>query len=92
MSTYVQQSYRKQLLTLGRMEGTVSVDSHSWTFIGAVLNGPIETRPDSESVRDVLQSMGVSAESTNRFVDAFDAAVWGDVKPRNAAVTSTPAV
>ncbi|MGD9935546.1 MAG: hypothetical protein AB7T37_17755 [Dehalococcoidia bacterium] len=70
------QLYRKRLLGLGSFEGTASVDSHSRTFIRLVLTGPIETRPNSEGARDVLQSMGLSPVSTTRFVDAYDSAVW----------------
>ena len=83
----MQQVYRRQLLALGRInDAPESVDSHCQQFIRSVLAGPIGTRPDTEGVKDVLLSMGVSAESTARFVDAFDAAVWD----RPAVLRVTP--
>lgn len=79
----MQQLYRRRLLALGPLEDAASADSRSRSFIRFVLNGPVETRPDSLGVRDVLLSMGVPVESTNRFVEAFDDAVWGNVEPRD---------
>lgn len=73
----MQQVFRRQLLALGRIGGDdVTVDGQSRAFIRSVLAAAIETRPDTQGVRDVIASMGASMAATDRFVDAFDAAVW----------------
>jgi hypothetical protein len=73
----MQQVYRRKLLALDGIAGAETVDLRCEEFIRSVLAGPIETRPDTEGVKDVLLSIGVSADSTARFVDAYHAAVWG---------------
>ncbi len=73
----MQQVFRRELLALGRIDGDeVAVDEQCRTFVRSVLGAAIETRPDTQDVRDVIASMGASTAAMDRFVDAFDAAVW----------------
>lgn len=81
----MQQVFRRQLLAMGRMNSDVVVDEQCHKFVRSVLGAALELRPDTQGVRDVLTSAGASTAATDRFVDAFDAAVWSG--PVRSAVT-----
>lgn len=73
----MQQVFRRQLLALGRIDrDEAAADEQCRAFVRSVLGASLEARPDTQGVRDVLTSIGASRAATDRFVDAFDAAVW----------------
>ena len=72
----MEQVYRRQLLALGRLEGD-AVDAQRNAFVAKVLADKLASRPDTQGVQDVLSSSGAAPAVVARFVDAFNAAVWG---------------
>ncbi len=72
----MQQTYRRQLLALSRMQHPErDIDARCTAFVESVLAGAKEARPDAEGVRDVLMSIGISAPAAGRFADTYEVAV-----------------
>jgi hypothetical protein len=74
----MERTYRRQLLALGKLEDDAPrIDASAHEFIRGVLAGPLESRPNSQGVEDVLSAGGATRAAVSRFVQAFDLAVWG---------------
>lgn len=74
----MERSCRRQLLAFGQLgRSEDEADASARAFIRHVLAGPLESRPNTQGVEDVLLSSGATPAMVARFVQAFDAAVWG---------------
>jgi hypothetical protein len=76
------QRYRRQLLALTELTSSPQrADQLALEFIRGVLAGPLEWRPDSQGVEDVLASIGTPAPTVACFMNAFNSAVWNASQP-----------